>query len=878
MTRWFQESASDQLGEEEVAHPRLSPGKRTLTAGLIMRRAGGTGAPQPSAERAVAEASSGSGDSPDSAVRTRLEATTGADLSGVRVHTGASSATAASAVHAKAFTVGSDIHFAPGQYDPGSPAGDELLAHEMVHTLQQREGAHPQHKTLEVSEPGDAAEREADHIAQVALSGSGEQVAPTHRAAAVARVPETLSGNPAERTNAAGAATTTHRSPTLGDSVNAPTAAAAGSEARTTNVRVVADETSKLHLEPPVCPATSLLYEEDGSAESPAPAGFSTITEIQGTVAAPQVTQEANKSLYINGQPTANDVQQSGIGDCYFLAALMSVVSRDPGKITSMIAGDGNGGATVTFWRAQAHSPSFWERLTGGAPERDWTQVAVTVNDQVAVRISNNRVLGAQLRCAETAKSADYWGKVTGPKLEIHRKDEFECARWAPILEKAYARFAQTHNNYGGARAGGKTAASGYDAINGGWSYKALCVFYGPQSDEAGSDLKQEQTTWAPGGGNAVVANAAVMEQLVLLQGRGSQTQPGQTDAPIITATSSVAPLITRLTAAIPAAQADPDYVNVDAARQVLIATVATTLATHNALPPDPTPPGPKAAAKTAIGNACVNAVVPGLDESAEQQRLLAGMRSWNPSPITYGSGDDAVAAPVATKLTNMNSWFKTYRNPLVDIKIDGHASTVGEAADNQALSQRRADNVETALLAGGAIAPHTTAKVAHGEAGATADAAWQKVTIDVQPTGHRTNSLLDPARSQPIRDVADFMLDLRNIGSDNSTGQRNIYGDHVYSVVSVNIVTTAGDTVPLSSVPSQYRPALYPLVNADVSTVALRNPHHGNEPDRLDNGTPTRPGDGAPSGAQSDGIFTMSLNEFFRNFTSVDSGVFPRS
>jgi hypothetical protein len=83
---------------------------------------------------------------------------------------------------------------------------------------------------------------------------------------------------------------------------------------------------------------------------------------------------------------------------------------------------------------------------------------------------------------------------------------------------------------------------------------------------------------------------------------------------------------------------------------------------------------------------------------------------------------------------------------------------------------------------------------------------------------------------------------------------------------------------VPLSAVPPQFRPLLYPLVDGDVSTVQLRNPHHGNEPDRRDDNTPTRPGDGPPSDSSSDGTFTMTLNEFFRNFTSVESGVFPRS
>ena len=57
--------------------------------------------------------------------------------------------------------------------------------------------------------------------------------------------PETLNGNPNELTDNTGANRTTHRSPTLSDSVNAPTATPAASEARAANVKIVADEASR---------------------------------------------------------------------------------------------------------------------------------------------------------------------------------------------------------------------------------------------------------------------------------------------------------------------------------------------------------------------------------------------------------------------------------------------------------------------------------------------------------------------------------------------------------------------------------------------------------------------------------------------------------
>jgi hypothetical protein len=57
-----------------------------------------------------------------------------------------------------------DVYFAEGEYKPGSPSGDELLAHELTHVVQQR-GARTA-GPLTVSEPGDSSEREAEAVAR----------------------------------------------------------------------------------------------------------------------------------------------------------------------------------------------------------------------------------------------------------------------------------------------------------------------------------------------------------------------------------------------------------------------------------------------------------------------------------------------------------------------------------------------------------------------------------------------------------------------------------------------------------------------------------------------------------------------------------------
>jgi hypothetical protein len=55
----------------------------------------------------------------------------------VRVHDGADAASAARSIHALAYTVGTDIVFGCGQYEPSSEKGRQLLAHELTHTIQQ---------------------------------------------------------------------------------------------------------------------------------------------------------------------------------------------------------------------------------------------------------------------------------------------------------------------------------------------------------------------------------------------------------------------------------------------------------------------------------------------------------------------------------------------------------------------------------------------------------------------------------------------------------------------------------------------------------------------------------------------------------------------
>jgi Domain of unknown function (DUF4157) len=79
----------------------------------------------------------GSGQSMNPDLQAKMGAAIGADFSGVKIHTDAQSDQMNRSIQAKAFTTGKDIFFGQGEYNPGSTGGQELLAHELTHVVQQ---------------------------------------------------------------------------------------------------------------------------------------------------------------------------------------------------------------------------------------------------------------------------------------------------------------------------------------------------------------------------------------------------------------------------------------------------------------------------------------------------------------------------------------------------------------------------------------------------------------------------------------------------------------------------------------------------------------------------------------------------------------------
>jgi len=109
----------------------------------------------------------------DEGVQREMGHTMGHDFSNVVVHTDEEAHTLNRELDSHAFAVGNDLFFREGNYDPHSKDGKELIAHELTHVVQQREGEVEESggSGLNVNKPGDAHEQEADSLAKKAASG-----------------------------------------------------------------------------------------------------------------------------------------------------------------------------------------------------------------------------------------------------------------------------------------------------------------------------------------------------------------------------------------------------------------------------------------------------------------------------------------------------------------------------------------------------------------------------------------------------------------------------------------------------------------------------------------------------------------------------------
>ncbi len=82
--------------------------------------------------------SKGGGKGMGASTQSYMESRFGTDFSGVKIHTDSKAVQLSRDLNAQAFTVGNDIYFNEGKYNPDSNSGKHLLAHELTHTIQQK--------------------------------------------------------------------------------------------------------------------------------------------------------------------------------------------------------------------------------------------------------------------------------------------------------------------------------------------------------------------------------------------------------------------------------------------------------------------------------------------------------------------------------------------------------------------------------------------------------------------------------------------------------------------------------------------------------------------------------------------------------------------
>lgn len=116
----------------------------------------------------------------EEATRASMESRFGHDFSQVRVHHDAKAAESAQSVNALAFTLGQNIHFDAGEYHPETLGGERLLAHELAHTIQQRNSDadfRPDTSLGPATENYRLLEHEADHAAEEVVAGRNAGIA-----------------------------------------------------------------------------------------------------------------------------------------------------------------------------------------------------------------------------------------------------------------------------------------------------------------------------------------------------------------------------------------------------------------------------------------------------------------------------------------------------------------------------------------------------------------------------------------------------------------------------------------------------------------------------------------------------------------------------
>lgn len=160
----------------QMSRTNVAPGEGAGRGKALLQRRLSARDEYAGASQLVSETLKSPGQPLDAKTRAFMESRFGHDFTRVRVHTGTSANASAHALRAHAYAVNNHIVFNDGGYAPHTQLGRLVLAHELAHTVQQRDGSTTEATApvdFRVSDPSDPAELEAESAAEHALTSGG---------------------------------------------------------------------------------------------------------------------------------------------------------------------------------------------------------------------------------------------------------------------------------------------------------------------------------------------------------------------------------------------------------------------------------------------------------------------------------------------------------------------------------------------------------------------------------------------------------------------------------------------------------------------------------------------------------------------------------
>ncbi|MBO84373.1 MAG: hypothetical protein CL927_03365 [Deltaproteobacteria bacterium] len=254
------------------------------------------------------------------------------------------------------------------------------------------------------------------------------------------------------------------------------------------------------------------------------------VDQRQGSLEQPIVKNRMiEDDIFLGKKPRADDIIQGAINDCYFLAAVTSIVNKDPVRLRQMMTSSG-GTLTVNFHRLDRTK----------APGQQWVLAPVIVDHSLLHAESDFSDASPQVadfRVGDKPKSAEWYAEVDNGVLQITKEAAYEPALWMPLLEKAYAKFQDQWGAYGEGKGEQDNADKknfmmekkhfseedleiGYSLLHWGSTPKVYPMFFGDNAGDWGYHETQ------PEAGDADSVYATLLEYL--LQQKGVGLEEGQ--------------------------------------------------------------------------------------------------------------------------------------------------------------------------------------------------------------------------------------------------------------------------------------------------------------------------------------------------------------